>query len=70
MFSSMAKLYAEEMVIRTAEKALRIHGGVGYTEALPVEEAFQGLPVLPFRGRDGRDPKACHFQKALGEVTK
>jgi len=37
----MAKLHTEERVVRTAEKALRIHGGVGYTEALPVERHFR-----------------------------
>jgi alkylation response protein AidB-like acyl-CoA dehydrogenase len=35
--SSMAKLFASEMVGRVTDKALQIHGGYGYTRALPLE---------------------------------
>jgi alkylation response protein AidB-like acyl-CoA dehydrogenase len=35
--SSMAKLYASEMVGRVADKAVQIHGGYGYTRDLPLE---------------------------------
>jgi alkylation response protein AidB-like acyl-CoA dehydrogenase len=45
------------MVIRTAEKALRIHGGVGYTEALPVERHF-------------RDCRSFHFEEGTAEIQK
>ena len=33
MEASMAKLFSEEMVVEVAEKALRLHGGIGYTKA-------------------------------------
>jgi alkylation response protein AidB-like acyl-CoA dehydrogenase len=55
--AAMAKLHTEEMVIRTAEKALRIHGGVGYTEAFPVERHF-------------RDCRSFHFEEGTAEIQK
>lgn len=35
--SSMCKLFASEMVGRVTDKAIQIHGGYGYTRALPLE---------------------------------
>jgi alkylation response protein AidB-like acyl-CoA dehydrogenase len=35
--SSMAKLYASEMVGRVTDKAIQLHGGYGYTRNLPLE---------------------------------
>ena len=35
--ASLAKLYASEMAMRAALKAVQIHGGYGYTRAFPVE---------------------------------
>lgn len=35
--SSMAKLFASEMVGRVTDKAIQIHGGYGYTRDLPLE---------------------------------
>ncbi len=55
--ASMAKLHTEEMVVRVAEKALRIHGGVGYTQSLPVERHF-------------RDCRSFHFEEGTAEIQK
>ena len=53
----MAKLFTEEMVVEVAEKALRLHGGVGYTKALPVERFF-------------RDCRSFHFEEGTAEIQK
>jgi len=43
--SSIAKLYCGEMATRVAGKAIQIHGGVGYTEAYPVERAYRDAKI-------------------------
>lgn len=55
--ASMAKLFAEQMVIRVAEMALRMHGGVGFTEAYPLERHF-------------RDCRSFHFEEGTEEIQK
>jgi butyryl-CoA dehydrogenase len=35
--SAMAKLYASEMASRVANKALQVHGGMGYSKEMDVE---------------------------------
>ncbi|MBI5591769.1 MAG: acyl-CoA dehydrogenase family protein [Deltaproteobacteria bacterium] len=57
MEASMAKLFTEEMVVDVAEKALRLHGGVGYTKAYPVERFF-------------RDCRSFHFEEGTAEIQK
>lgn len=57
MEAAMAKLFTEEMVVEVAEKALRLHGGVGYTKALPVERFF-------------RDCRSFHFEEGTAEIQK
>jgi alkylation response protein AidB-like acyl-CoA dehydrogenase len=53
----MAKLFTEEMVIRVSEKALRLHGGVGYTQEYPIERMF-------------RDCRSFHFEEGTAEIQK
>ena len=48
MEASMAKLFTEEMVVDVAEKALRMFGGRGYTNALPIERFFRVCRLFPF----------------------
>ncbi|MFZ3045854.1 MAG: acyl-CoA dehydrogenase family protein, partial [Desulfatirhabdiaceae bacterium] len=57
MEASMAKLFTEEMVVEVAEKALRMHGGLGYTKALPIERFF-------------RDCRSFHFEEGTAEIQK
>ncbi len=57
MEAAMAKLHTEEMVVEVAEKALRLHGGLGYTKALPVERFF-------------RDCRSFHFEEGTAEIQK
>ena len=46
--AAMAKLFADQMITRVSEMALRIHGGIGYTQAYPLERHF-------------RDARSFHF---------
>lgn len=55
--AAMAKLFAEQVVTRTAEMALRIHGGIGYTKAYDLERHF-------------RDARSFHFEEGTEEIQK
>lgn len=55
--AAMAKVYSEQMVVRVAEMALRIHGGVGFTQAYPLERHF-------------RDCRSFHFEEGTEEIQK
>ena len=55
--ASMAKLFSEQMVVRVAEMALRMHGGVGFTQAYPLERHF-------------RDCRSFHFEEGTEEIQK
>ena len=57
MEAAMAKLFAEQVVTRVSEMALRIHGGIGYTRAYPMERHF-------------RDTRSYHFEEGTEEIQK
>lgn len=44
--ATAAKLYASEMVEKTASDALQIHGGYGYMREYPVSRYYQGAKLL------------------------
>ena len=44
--ASMAKLHASEVAGRVADRALQIHGGYGYTAALPLERYVRDLRIM------------------------
>lgn len=44
--AAFAKLYATEAASRIADKALQIHGGYGYTRALPLERYVRDLRIF------------------------
>ncbi|MGH9092794.1 MAG: acyl-CoA dehydrogenase family protein [Acidimicrobiales bacterium] len=44
--AGMAKLFASETAFELATEAMRIHGGVGYTTAFPVERYFRDAPLM------------------------
>lgn len=44
--ASMAKLFASEVAGRVADRALQIHGGYGYTGALPLERHVRDLRIM------------------------
>ena len=43
--SAMAKLYASEASNRTADKAVQIHGGMGYSKELDIERHFRDARI-------------------------
>lgn len=55
--AAQAKLLGEQMVMRVAEMALRIHGGIGYSQAYPLERHF-------------RDCRSFHFEEGTEEIQK
>jgi alkylation response protein AidB-like acyl-CoA dehydrogenase len=57
MEAAMAKLFAEQVVTKVSEMALRIHGGIGYTSAYPMERHF-------------RDARSYHFEEGTEEIQK
>ena len=44
--AGMAKLFASEACLTVSMEAMRIHGGVGYTQDLPVERYFRDAPLM------------------------
>lgn len=44
--AAMVKLFASEMAFRAADRAMQIHGGVGYARDLPIERMFRDLRLL------------------------
>jgi len=55
--AAMAKLFAEQVVTRVSELALRMHGGIGYTGAYDLERHF-------------RDARSFHFEEGTEEIQK
>jgi alkylation response protein AidB-like acyl-CoA dehydrogenase len=44
--AGMAKLFASEMALQVTTEALRIHGGYGYTQDLPIERYYRDAPLM------------------------
>jgi alkylation response protein AidB-like acyl-CoA dehydrogenase len=55
--SAMAKLYASEVAVKTANDAVQIFGGYGYTKDYPVEKFY-------------RDAKLCTIGEGTSEIQK
>ncbi|MGC4806718.1 acyl-CoA dehydrogenase family protein [Micromonospora sp. DT233] len=55
--SSMAKLVAVDMLTRVTDKALQVHGGIGYWEGSPIERVY-------------RDARAQRFEEGTNEIQK
>jgi alkylation response protein AidB-like acyl-CoA dehydrogenase len=55
--AAIAKLYASEVGMRAATKAIQIHGGYGYTKDYPVERFF-------------RDIKLCEIGEGTSEIQR
>jgi alkylation response protein AidB-like acyl-CoA dehydrogenase len=43
--ASMAKLFASETAMWVTEKAIQVHGGIGYSKELPVERYFRDAKI-------------------------
>ncbi len=55
--AAMAKVFASEVGMRCATRALQIHGGYGYTREFPIERFF-------------RDVKLCEIGEGTSEVQR
>lgn len=55
--ASMAKLTAVDMLTRVTDKALQIHGGIGYWQQSPIERIY-------------RDARAQRFEEGTSEIHK
>jgi alkylation response protein AidB-like acyl-CoA dehydrogenase len=55
--SSMAKLFASEMLQRVTDGALQVHGGSGYWSSSPIERVY-------------RDARAQRFEEGTAEIQK
>jgi alkylation response protein AidB-like acyl-CoA dehydrogenase len=55
--SAQAKLYASEIAVRVADRAVQIHGGYGYIKDYPVEKFY-------------RDVKLCTIGEGTSEIQK
>lgn len=55
--SSMSKLFAVDMLTRVTDKALQVHGGIGYFQPNPVERIY-------------RDARAQRFEEGTNEIQK
>ena len=55
--SSMAKLTAVDMLTRVTDKALQVHGGIGYWQSEPIERVY-------------RDARAQRFEEGTNEIQK
>jgi alkylation response protein AidB-like acyl-CoA dehydrogenase len=55
--SAMAKYYASEVAVKTANDAVQIFGGYGYTKDFPVEKHY-------------RDAKLCTIGEGTSEIQK
>ena len=53
----MCKLLGIEIVGRVTDRALRLHGGIGYTEAHRIERLY-------------RDARALWFEEGTAEIQK
>ncbi|HET7102029.1 MAG TPA: acyl-CoA dehydrogenase family protein, partial [Terriglobia bacterium] len=55
--SSIAKLFASEVAVRTAGEAVQIHGGYGFIKDYPVEKFY-------------RDAKLCTIGEGTSEIQR
>ncbi len=55
--SAMSKLNAVDMLARVTDKALQIHGGIGYWASSPIERVY-------------RDARAQRFEEGTNEIQK
>lgn len=55
--ASEAKLFASEVAVRAANRAVQVHGGYGYTKDFPVERYY-------------RDAKVCEIGEGTSEIQR
>lgn len=66
--SSMAKLNAVDMLTRVTDKALQVHGGIGYWESSPIERVYRDARAQRFEEGTNEIQKTVIARDVLGEV--
>ncbi len=64
--TAMAKYYASKTAMQTADRAIQIHGGYGYSDEFPVERYYRDARVAPLFGGTNEIQKLIIAQHALG----
>jgi butyryl-CoA dehydrogenase len=67
--ASMAKLYASEVAVRNAQKAVQIHGGVGYTKDFPVERYLRDSKITEIYEGTSEIQRLVIARALLGDVV-
>jgi alkylation response protein AidB-like acyl-CoA dehydrogenase len=67
--SSMAKLTAVDMLTRVTDKALQVHGGIGYWEPNPIERIYRDARAQRFEEGTNEIQKTVIARDVLGPVT-
>ncbi len=57
ILSAQAKLFASEIAVKAADRAVQIHGGYGFIKDFPVEKFY-------------RDVKLCTIGEGTSEIQK
>jgi len=68
--ASMAKLYASEVAVRSAIKAVQIHGGVGYTKDFPVERYMRDSKITEIYEGTSEIQRLVIARDLLGDLAK
>jgi alkylation response protein AidB-like acyl-CoA dehydrogenase len=67
--ASMAKLYASDVAVRNAGKAVQIHGGVGYTKDFPVERYLRDSKITEIYEGTSEIQRLVIARNLLGDVA-
>jgi butyryl-CoA dehydrogenase len=67
--AAMAKLYASEVAVRNAIKAVQIHGGVGYTTDFPVERYMRDAKITEIYEGTSEIQRLVIARHLLGELA-
>ena len=68
--AGMAKFFSSEVAIRSALEAMRIHGGIGYSQELDIERLYRDAPLMAI-GEGTNDIMKMVIARGLikGDVT-
>ncbi len=66
--AAMCKLFGLEAVGRVTDRALLVHGGIGYTRKYPIERLYPRRPTQLARGRPPDSADFCHRQRTVQRV--
>jgi len=66
--AAMAKLYASEVGTRTANRAIQIHGGYGYTQDYPVERFYRDAKLMEIGEGTSEIQRLVIARRLLAEV--